>query len=54
MTREELKQVIAAAMSGKNVELSDPPSEEEVAAIPDLMAEELANAIAEYVKNPED
>jgi len=54
MTKEQLKQAIADAMSGKNVDLPDTPSEEEVAAIPDLIAEELANAISEYVKNPED
>ena len=48
MTKKQLKQKISDAMSGKGI-----PSGTEPAQMPDLIAEALATAIVEYVKNPE-
>jgi hypothetical protein len=48
MTKKELKQQISDAMAGKGI-----PENTDPAKMPDLIAEALATAIVEYVKNPE-
>ena len=48
MTKQQLKQKISDAMAGKGM-----PENTEPAQMPDLIAEALATAIVEYVKNPE-
>ena len=48
MTKDQLRQKISDAMAGKGIPAGTSPKQ-----MPELIAEALATAIVEYVKNPE-
>ncbi len=53
MTINELKQLIKKALDGPNIDQENPPADA-TQVINNFVAGGIADAVAEYVKNPED